>query len=311
MECRVDRILFGRFFDAYDTEGTQHDGFFQSVDFSDYYEELDILTDVVGVLIDAYLYNEYSKRYVISTWAAYMHWDKTNKRYNIDADFYDAFARAFCGNLLSAESFYQITKFDWDNIKDIIDITKTYGTHAKTRERGNDTTTTGAREDRQALAYGGTSETLTDNYAQHVITDNNAYAKQESDITTENEKAGFNTAANTYVSDTKSRTHGENIKARTDILTTTDSAHIDTHATVGLAHTDNITNNIGQQTTTDTYGNITDRSLEHTDTERREETKNPDAAEFFELKKQLAKMNIYTIVGDAVAATMLARDWGC
>ena len=311
MECRADRILFERFFNAYDTEDIQHTGFFQSVDFSDYYEDLDVLTDVVGALLDAYLYNEYSKRYVVSTWAAYMHWDKVNKRYNIDADFYDAFAKAFCGSLLSAESFYQITKFDWDNIKDIIDITKTYGTHAKTRERGNDTVTTGARRDDRHLTYAQHKTTVDDDVAKHKTVDTNSYGTQETDVTTENEKAGFNTSANTYVSDTKSRAHGDSVKAHTDTLTTISDPYKDTQTTTIDAHTDEIIDDIGQQTTTNTFGNITDRSNEHTDTERREENKNPDAAEFFELKKQLAKMNIYNIVGDAVAATMLARDWGC
>ena len=153
--------------------------------------------------------------------------------------------------------------------------------------------------------------TVEDDIAKHKSVDTNAYGTQETDVTTENEKAGFNTGANTYVSDTKSRAHGDSIKAHTDTLTTIDDPYKDKQTTTVDQHTDQVIDDIGAQTTTNTYGNITDRDNEHTDTERREENRNPDAAEFFELKKQLAKMNIYAIMGDAVAATMLARDWGC
>lgn len=333
MECKHERILFARFFNPYDDIGHHYSGFFQNLILDEEYPSLEVLQEVASMNINSYLYSEYSNRYVTEYWASFMHWDKEHKRYNIDPTFYEAFAFALCSRLNDAEYLYQLTQYDWDKIKDEIEKTKTYGEHAKTREHGDDTTRTGQRQDLQNLSYGlsvntvgtiygETSETLTDNYAQHVVTNNNAYAKQETDITTTNDKAAFNpTAPEPYSADTKSRTTGENIKARTDILTNTDDAHIDTHATVGLQHTDtttnttqahadNITNTIGEQLTTDTYGNITDRSFEHIDTEKTESEKGFDPAKLLEIKKELADINAYKVIGDAIAATLLCNDWG-
>lgn len=332
MEPRPDKILFKRFFNAYDTGGHLNTGFFVNFDFSTTYADLDILSDVVGDLLDMYLLNEYSKRYVVSTWAAYMHWDKANKRYNIDPDFYTDFVKAFCAHILTAENFYQLTKFDWDSCIKVIEKTKAYGEHAKTRERGNDTTTTGSREDTHNLNY-AQQHTKTENdikkrktvvkddIVQHREVNSNAYATQESDVTTENDKAAFNTTVGTYVNDTKVRVHGEDIKARTDTLTTTTDPHLDTHTTeedpykdqidvTADAHIDVMTDNIGAQTTTDTYGTITDRSNEHTDTETITETNHYDNEKLFQIQKELASLNVYKIVGDAVAATMLSLEWG-
>lgn len=310
MEAKTNRILFSRFFNCYDTDSQLHSGFFQNFDFSETYSDLDVLTDVVGSLLDAYLYNEYSKRYVISTWAKYMHWDKTNKRYNIDLDFYDDFVKAFCAHILTAENFYQLTKFDWDTCIKVIEKTKNFGEHAKTRERGNDTTTMSDRQDTHHQDY-AKQKTVTDNdIAQHRTVDNNSYAAQESDITTENDKAAFNTTVGTYVNDTKTRVYGDDVKARIDTLTTTSDAYKDTITATTDAHHDTMTDNIGAQTKTDTHGNITDRDFEHEDTETITETDHYDNEKLFQIQKELAALNVYKIVGDAVAATMLTLEWG-
>ena len=332
MTAKPDKILFSRFFNAYDTGGTQHTGFFQNFDFSDTYSDLDILTDVVGSLLDAYLYNEYSKRYVVSTWAAYMTWDKTNKRYNIDADFYDDFVKAFCGHVLTAENFYQLTKFDWDECIEVIEKTLEYGNHVKTRERGNDTSTMSDRRDTHHLDY-AQQHTKTENdikkrktvvkddIVQHREVNSNVYGTQESDVTTENDKAAFNTTVGTYVNDTKIRVHGDNVKSHTDTLTTTTDPYLDTQTTeedpykdqidvTADAHHDTMTDDIGAQTKTDTHGTVTDRSNEHTDTETTTKTTHYDNERLFQIQKELAALNVYKIVGDAVAATMLTLEWG-
>ena len=333
MECKHERILFARYFNPYDAIGHQYAGFFQNLVLNQKYPSLEVLQEIASININSYLYSEFSNRYVTDYWASFMHWDKENKRYNIDPTFYEAFAYALCSRLNDAENLYQLTQFDWDKIKDEIDKTKTYGEHSKTRERGNDTTTTGARRDTQNLDYaqqhsvtttdlGERKTIVTDDIAQRKKVDTNAYAKQESDLTTENDKAAFNpdpTAV--YSADTKSRTHGENIKARTDTLTsvedpskdehTTDSDPIhDTEHVTSDAHHDTITNDMGAQTTTDTYGNITDRSFEHIDTEKIESEKGFDPAKLLEIKKELAAINAYKVVGDAIAATLLCNDWG-
>lgn len=333
MQARPNNILFARFFNPYDATGHHYSGFYQNLNLGSEYSALEVLQAIASPNINSYLYSEYSNRYVTDYWASFMTWDKENKRYNLDPTFYECFAYALCSQLQTAENLYQLTQFDWEEIKDLIKTTKKYGEHVKTRERGNDTTTTGQRQDTQNLqygqavvttgtVYGATSETLTDNFAQHIVTDNNAYAKQETDVTTTNDKAAFNPDPNTvYSNDTKSHTTGENVKARTDILTKTDSAHIDTHGTTALEHTDTttntaqqhtdvVTNNIGQQLTTDTYGTITDRDSQHTDEVTVDGGKGYDNEKLFKIKEQLASINAYKVVGDAIAAVMLRKDWG-
>lgn len=333
MMTKPDKLLFSRFFNAYDTGGTQHSGFFQNFDFSTTYSDLDILSDVVGSLLDAYLYNEYSKRYVVSTWAAYMTWDKTNKRYNIDPNFYTDFVKAFCGHILTAENFYKLAQYDWDETIEVIEKSRVYGEHAKTREQGNDTTTTGERQDTHHLDYAQQhtktendiakrKTTVKDDIPQHRDVNSNAYAAQSTDITTEVDKAAFDTAAGTFSNDTKTRVHGDNIAARTDTLTNTVDPYLDIHTSeddaykdkidvTADAHHDTMTDNIGSQTTTDTHGTITDRSGEHTDTETITTTTHEDSNTLFQIQKELAALNVYKIVGDAVAATMLTLEWGC
>ena len=333
MVAKPDKILFARFFNTKDATGHVYAGFYQNLGLDSSYSALTVLQEIGSLNMNQYLYGNYSNRYVTDNWASYMTWDKESKSYVIDPIFWTAFGAALCAQLETAENLFALTKIDWEIIEDVITKVSEYGTHAKTRERGNDTTTTGQRQDTQNLqygqavntigtVYGGTSETLTDNYAQRQITNNNAYADQETDVTTTNDKAAFNPVpATDYSADTKSHTTGKNLKARTDTLTQTDSAHIDTHGNVTLEHTDTTTNTaqthtdvitdtIGQQTTTDTYGTITDRSLEHTDTVTTTTDHAPDPAELLEIKKQLADINAYKVVGDAIAAVMLRKDWG-
>lgn len=333
MVAKPDNILFARFFNTKDATGHVYAGFYQNLGLDSSYSALTVLQEIASLQMNQYLYGNYSNRYVTDNWASYMTWDKESKSYIIDPIFWTAFGAALCAELDTAQNLYELTQIDWEVIEDVVTKVSEYGTHAKTRERGNDTTTTSERQDTHHQDYAQRQvkqendiklhkEVVTDDIATHKTVDTNEYAKEETDVTTENDKAAFNPVpATNYSADTKSRTHGETVKARTDTLTTEDDPYQDTHTTITDPHKDEITttddahhdvmtDNIGAQTTTDTYGTITDRSFEHTDTVTTTTDRAPDPAELLEIKKQLAAINAYKVVGDAIAKVILRNDWG-
>ena len=335
MIAKPNNILFARFFNSKDALGHVYAGFYQNLGLDSSYSALTVLQNIASLQMNQYLYGNYSNRYVTDNWASYMTWDKESKSYIIDPIFWTAFGAALCSELQTAENLFELTKIDWDVIEDVITKVSEYGTHAKTRERGNDTTTIDARQDKRTLEYAEQhskqendikqlKEVVTDDIATHKTTNINDYAKEETDVITENDKAAFNpnsSPAEPYSADTKSRTHGETLKARQDTLTSEDDPYQDTHTSItdphkdviditNDEHEDVITDDYGQHKTTDTYGTITDRSMEHTDTVTTTTDRAPDPAELLEIKKQLAEINAYKIVGDAIAAVMLRKDWG-
>ena len=333
MVAKPNNILFARFFNTKDALGHVYAGFYQNLGLDSSYSALTVLQEIASLQMNQYLYGNYSNRYVTDNWASYMTWDKESKSYIIDPIFWTAFGAALCAELDTAQNLYELTQIDWEVIEDVITKVSEYGTHAKTRERGNDTTTIDAHEDKRHLAYAQQhskqendiklhKEVITDDIATHKTTNTNDYAKQETDVTTENDKAAFNPVPSTvYSADTKSRTHGETLKARQDTLTSEDDPYQDTHTTItdphkdvievtDDAHTDLVTDNYGLHKTTDTYGTITDRSLEHTDTVTTTTDRAPDPAELLEIKKQLADINAYKVVGDAISKVILRNDWG-
>lgn len=307
MDVAIKDIFFARFFNPYTTEGVQVTGFFENLDFSDYSEELTILSDIVAKNINLYLYNEYSQRYVVSTWAKYMTWDKSNKRYTIDPAFYDDFSAALCGHLLTAQNFFLLTQIDFSDLTDTITKTKIYGARSKTHTRGNDTTTVGARADTSSSTIGAQTIGTTENIGEQSTTNTNAYGATSGTNTTENEIYPFDAQA--YVKDNKS-TVSESATAHSDTLTTSAGAQVNTTSVANGARSDSATMNIGQQETTKTYGNEAINDATYTDSETTTSVRGFDREKLVKIKAELAKLNIYELIGDAIAATMLRKDFG-
>ena len=275
-------ILFIRFFDCYDTDGVQHSGFFENLDFSDY-PEFEVLSDLVSKQVNMYLKNEYSKRYVISTWADMMTWNKTEKRWEVDPDFYEDFAAAMCSALYTAENYYQISQLHLDEVVDVIKTKKEYAKKKNTKKHlSNDTIQRGFRQDGATTNIG--AQTTTDTSTTAALTE-----------TTTNSKFAFDSAA--WANDTKS-----------EVST---PQHIDTLQRAAGSRQDGLTSNIGQQTDTYTFGDVTSEDDSHTDTETVTKTLAEKPEILLELRKQVAELNVYKIVGDAIAATMCRYDWGC
>lgn len=275
-------ILFVRFFDCYDTEGVQHSGFFENLDFSDY-PEFEVLSDLVSKQVNMYLKNEYSKRYVISTWADMMNWNKTEKRWEVNPDFYEDFAAAMCSALYTAENYYQISQLHLDEVVDVIETEREYAKKKNTKKHlSNDTVQHGSRQDGVTTNIG--AQTTTDTSTTAALTE-----------TTTNSKYAFDSAA--WANDTKS-----------EVST---PQHIDTLQRAASSRQDGVTSNIGQQTDTYTFGDITSEDDAHTDTETVTKTLGEKPELLLELRRQVAELNVYKIVGDAIAATMCRYDWGC
>ena len=275
-------ILFIRFFDCYDTDGVQHSGFFENLDFSDY-PEFEVLSDLVSKQVNMYLKNEYSKRYVISTWADMMTWNKTEKRWEVNPDFYEDFAAAMCSALYTAENYYQISQLHLDEVVDVIETERVYAKKKNTKKHlSSDTIEHGAREDG-----------VTTNVGEQTITDTSTTAALT--VTSTNSKYAFDSAA--WANDTKSEE--------------STPQHIDELQRVAGAREDGVTTNVGEQTDTYTYGDVTSEDDAHTDTETVTKTLGEKPELLLELRKQVAELNVYKLVGDAIAATMCRYDWGC
>ena len=262
-------ILFIRFFDCYDTDGVQHSGFFENLDFSDY-PEFEVLADLVYKQVNMYLKNEYSKRYVISTWADMMTWNKTEKRWEVDPDFYEDFAAAMCSALYTAENYYQISQLHLDEVVDVIETTRDFAKKKNTKKHlSTDQIQHGARQDGVTTNTG--AQTTTDTSTTAALTE-----------TTTNSKYAFDSAA--WANDTKS-----------EVST---PQHIDTLQRVAGAREDGVTSNIGQQTDVYTYGDVTSEDDAHKDIETVEKTLGEKPEILLELKKQVSELNVYKLVGD-------------
>lgn len=300
----ANNILFARFFDPKNRQGVTIPGFFENLDFSGYSQTLDIIQEIAADNINMYLKNEYSRRYVISTWAHYMTWNKAEKRYEIDPAFYNAFSAALCARLLSAESFYQITQIPLDDIIRTITTTRKYDKQHTKTERGDDTSTDDAYEDKTTTDVDKTHTVVDNDYAKdHTSTDND-YARDHTVV--ENTTSGFN--SNSYQPKEKSDTDRD---AHKDNIDFTRDARKDTFTTNTDARKDAVTFNGDERKTTNKYGDIDVTSDEYTDEETKTDDAPTDREKLVKLKMQLAGMNAYKIIGDAIAETMLRNDFDC
>jgi len=295
-------LLFSRFFNAYTTGGVQKTGFFQSLDFTGYSEELDILQAVSGPLVDAYLRNEYSRRYTVSTWSRYMTWDKTNKRYNIDPDFYKDFAEALCGNLLSAESYYQLLQIDFSDLPDTIVKEMERDKRYTKTERGDDSRTADAYDDVTEYDNKTHTDTLTDKYPQYTVEQDNSYGITQTTET--NTTSAYNSS--NYEPDNKSVV---DTTSHSDDLDTKYTAHDDVHETVFGAHKDETTYKSAEKVVTNTFGDIEVSADDYKDTDTTTIHKAEDREKLLRIQTELAQINAYKLIGDAVAATMCRADF--
>lgn len=293
--------LFKNYFGVYDGEGQAISGFFEQLDYSGH-EELELLEDIIPLAIDVYLYNNYQRRYVNSLWSRYLNYDETAKHWVIDTAFYTDFAAALYPALLSSENFYELTKLDWNEIKEVVTRLKEYGEQHTKTEHGDDVRTADQYEDSTDYDYKTHTDTLTDKLAQYKVEQDNTYGITQETQT--NTTSAFNSAD--YEPDNKSVV---DTTQHTDDLDTTYGEHDDVHETVYGAHKDTTTFNSAEKVITNAHGDIDVTADEYKDRENVTTKKEYDKAKLLEIKARLAELNVYKLIGDAVAATMLRSDY--
>lgn len=143
-------MQFNDYFGAYDTLGTQHTGFLQSMDFSALTQDIPFLNDLTMAIVDAHLYNELSGSLVMRQWAKYMHYSKANARMEIYAQFYTDFVNALAAKLYTSQ--------EWVNLKNA-DFTSLSATDIKTIEHGTKETEKDYAQKQKTNAYGADETT--------------------------------------------------------------------------------------------------------------------------------------------------------
>lgn len=158
---------FKDFFNCYDTVGTQHNGFLQSMNFSALLTDVPFLNELTMAFMDAFLYNELSGSLVMKQWAQYMHYSRENERFEIMASFYQDFVNALTAKLIRAQRWYDLTQIDFQSlsatdIKTIEHGSKVtdydYAQAQKTKQYGQDQVTTQYGQKQNTNAYGAQVE---------------------------------------------------------------------------------------------------------------------------------------------------------
>lgn len=281
MECRHDDILFARFFNAETTEGQQLEGFADNIDFSAF-ADFEWWEYLEPALVDGYLYNEYGKRYVLSTWTHFMYWDKAAKKYKIDPDFFEVFQNSLASQLLSVDTYYKLSQLDLTKIKEI-----------RERDARDDVKEDDPYNDAHTAEYAGYTNTNTYINAKRKNTRKDDIAQHVVDV--DDSKSAFNDT--NYVPTDKSKTTAS---AYLDTITSEDDAHTDTVNMLNAQHTDTFRDNISKHKTTNKYAK-----------DKWTITKDLDPETLLAIRKEMAALNIYQLFGDAIAAAMCRKDWGC
>lgn len=281
-------ILLARYFNAMSLdesheppEETIHMGLLQNLDLTEY-TDLTILADLDYEKVDAYIYNNLSRKLVRDQWLEYMTWDKARKRWIISTQFYADFALALYGELLTPESYYLLTQMDVDKIKTHEEITRDYGKTKNTKKHlSSDTIAHGAREDG-----------VTTNTGAQTITDTSTIAPTQE--TTDNKVFAFDASA--YVN---------NDKTQVDTI-----QRIDEVQRVAGAREDGVTSNIGAQTDTYTFGDVTDENDARKDEEERDKSVTYDPEKLVKVKSELAELSVFALMARAVDNTLCNSVWG-
>lgn len=340
----IMKDVFKTYFDRYDTNGVYHNGFIQSIDLTSYVD-FTFINDLSSAIVDSYLFNEFSNRVVLDRWKKYMRWDAVNKRFIIDPAFYTNAVNALYVYLSKSEKFFSILSQNFSSLtanetevinygsrtranvygeqtigrafdKVVVELsrgteTENKGTHtdSETREQFKDSEKIGARSDSESIGGRSDSESI----------------GAQTNGTNRTEKIHpFD--SNTFVDDTQTveeisngaQANTTTIGAQSNSTTTGEQNNETTH---GEQRKQNI---FGAQVNSKEYGKTTNETKEredaetrgaHTDNEtisayidQKTRTKvlilSPD--KYFEIQKELADKNIYTLFADAVKDCFLS-----
>lgn len=310
------------FYNVKDTQGQTHTGFLQAMDFSGM--SFPVLNEITISILDAYIFNRLSHCVALRQWGDYLQYDKDAKEIRIDAAFYSAFVSALFVELMEADKYNTtILKGDFSALsaKDLKKVTygekttnKHYDTVVVEITKGNDTEGTTARTDQHSETAYKDTEKLGARSDSHSET---AHTDTITPGTETDEHLRFALGGSVYNEDTKDvKTH-----------TATNNAYGATSGSASIGQQENETDygarsssdTIGAQTVTKTFGDKTTETDARNDSEvilsridQEEHTKHIliSPEKFFEIEKELASINAYTIVSDAVKHAFAASYWG-
>lgn len=212
----IMKDVFKTYFDRYDTQGVFHNGFVQSIDLSSYVD-FTFLNDLSTAIVDSYLYNEFSNRVVLDRWKKYMKWDKDNKRFIIDPNFYTNAVNALFVYLAKSEKFFAILNTNFSTLSATEIETINHGARSGSKQYGAQTI--GRDYDKVVIELMRGTET--ENRGTHTDTETRG-------AHTDNETRGAHTDTETHATYTDT----ENTGAHTDTISRngyTDTESLGTH----------------------------------------------------------------------------------
>lgn len=229
--------LFKTYFDIYDTDGTFHGGFIQNFDLTAYVD-FTMLNDLSAAILDAYVYNELSKRVVLDHWKKFLRWSEERKRFEIVPRFYTDATNALYVYLATKQKFFEVLETDFrslsaqetetvnfgskttgrvygekakTNVFDKVVVELSKGTETENRATHTDTETRGAHSDtetRDAYTDSESIGTHTDSETRGAHTDNESKGAQTNSNTRTEKVFPFDAAA--FVNDTQTEESGTN-----------------------------------------------------------------------------------------------------
>ena len=238
---------FKDFFNCYDTVGTQHTGFLQSMDFSALTTKCPFLNELTMAFMDAHLYNELSGSLVMRQWAQYMHFDKTDQRFEIMATFYTDFVNALAAKLMRAQKWYELTQINFQSLSATDIKTIEHGLRETVNDYGEAETTRAYGEDEHTNVYGSQENTnaygvaeKTNVYGQQQNTNAYGVAEQTNLYGQQQNTNAYGVAetTNLYGATQQTQQHGaQTIQKDYDKVVVSVQHGQDTHV-VGAAHTE-------------------------------------------------------------------------
>ena len=296
----MHEVLFHRLFDIYESD-THNTSFFDKLDLSQY-SALTVIQAVAADNVDAYLKATYSRRYLQHEWCRYITWNKEEEHYIIDPEFYEQFSAALCAALTSAEAVFKLAELDFMDMPEVIETVHEYAEKYKKTEHGDDTIKNATHDDYR-------EDDIKQRHSKREEDIKQRHTKKEPDITqhqttTENTKSAFN--SNQYQPLDKSVVTEAAYKDKIDV---TEDAHKDQIDVTDDAHKDKITYHYDGYDDTKEYGDIEVTEREHTDTDTVTKTGVLPKEKLYEILKELAQVNAYKVVGDAIVSTLLRPDY--
>lgn len=348
--------LFQTYFDIYDTDGTFHGGFIQNFDLTAYVD-FTMLNDLSASILDAYVYNELSKRVVLDHWKKFLRWNEERKRFEIVPRFYTDATNALYVYLATKQKFFEVLETDFrslsaqetetvnfgskttgrvygekakTNVFDKVVVELSKGTETENRATHTDTETRGAHSDvetRDAYTDSESIGTHTDSESLGTHTDNESKGAQTNSNTRTEKVFPFDAAA--FVNDTQteesstngaqsnSTTYGAQSNSTQYGAQSNSTQYGEQEKTTAYGAQSNSTQygaqentrSFGKTTTetktrtdTQTDGAHTDNETisAHIDTKTRTKVILIAPEKYYEIQKELADKNVYTLFKQAI-----------